>query len=104
MPRSRRARSTRSGDKACSACLKGQYDCVREFSEFDYTDDLKKIDKPTLVLHGADHQIVPIADSGGLSAKIVKGAVLKVIPGGAHGMCTTQADAVNDALLEFLKG
>ena len=83
--------------------IKGQYDCVKEFSEVDYTDDLKKIDKPTLILHGADDQIVPIADSAELSAKIVKNAVLKVIAGGSHGMCTSQADAVNAALLEFLK-
>ena len=74
--------------------IKGQY---------DYTGDLKKIDKPTLVLHGADDQIVPIADSGELSAKIVKGAVLKVIPGAPHGMCTTQADVINEALLDFAK-
>ena len=83
--------------------IKGQYDCIKEFSEIDYTSDLKKIDKPTLVLHGSDDQIVPIADSGELSAKIVKGAVLKVIPGAPHGMCTTQADTINDALLDFVK-
>lgn len=83
--------------------LKGQYDCVKEFSEVDYTEDLKKIDKPTLVLHGADDQIVPIADSAELSSKIVKGAVLKIIPGGSHGMCVSHADLVNAALLEFLK-
>ncbi len=83
--------------------IKGQYDCIKEFSEVDYTGDLKKIDKPTLVLHGSDDQIVPIADSGELSAKIVKGAVLKVIPGAPHGMCTTQADVINAALLDFVK-
>ncbi len=83
--------------------IKGQYDCIKEFSEVDYTSDLKKIDKPTLVLHGSDDQIVPIADSGELSAKIVKGAVLKVIPGAPHGMCTTQADVINAALLDFVK-
>ncbi len=83
--------------------IKGQYDCIKEFSEVDYTSDLKKIDKPTLVLHGSDDQIVPIADSGELSAKIVKGAVLKVIPGAPHGMCTTQADVINAALLDFIK-
>lgn len=84
--------------------LKGQYECIKEFSEVDYTNDLKKIDKPTLVLHGGDDQIVPIANSGELSAKIVKGATLKVIDGGSHGMCTVQADVVNAALLTFLKG
>ena len=83
--------------------IKGQYDCIKEFSEVDYTGDLKKIDKPTLVLHGSDDQIVPIADSGELSAKIVKGAVLKVIAGAPHGMCTTQADVINEALLDFVK-
>lgn len=83
--------------------INGQYDCIREFSEVDYTDDLKKIDKPTLVLHGDDDQIVPIANSGELSAKIVRGATLKVIPGGAHGMCVVQADLINRTLLEFLK-
>ncbi len=83
--------------------IKGQYDCIKQFSEVDYTGDLKKFDKPTLVLHGSDDQIVPIADSGELSAKIVKGAVLKVIAGAPHGMCTTQADVINEALLDFVK-
>ncbi|ALM84504.1 alpha/beta fold hydrolase [Bordetella sp. N] len=81
----------------------GQYLCVREFSEVDYTPDLEKIDVPTLVLHGSDDQIVPIDDSGRLSAKIVKKATLKVIEGGAHGMCVTQADQINAELLAFLK-
>ena len=83
--------------------IKGQYDCIKQFSEVDYTGDLKKFDKPTLVLHGSDDQIVPIADAGELSAKIVKGAVLKVIAGAPHGMCTTQADVINEALLDFVK-
>ena len=83
--------------------VKGQYDCIKQFSEVDYTPDLRTIDKPTLVLHGGDDQIVPLADSGELSAKIVKGAVLKVIPGAPHGMCTTHADAVNAALYDFVK-
>ncbi len=83
--------------------IKGQYDCVRQFSEVDYTDDLKKIDMPTLVLHGDDDQIVPIDDAGRLSAKMVKNATLKVYPGAPHGMCTTQADKVNLDLLEFAK-
>ncbi|RQR35800.1 alpha/beta hydrolase [Burkholderia sp. Bp9090] len=81
----------------------GQYQCVREFSEVDYTEDLKKIDVPTLILHGDDDQIVPIDDSARLSAKIVKHAQLKVIPGGAHGMCVVNADLINAELLAFLK-
>ncbi|AOK29014.1 hypothetical protein WS67_01470 [Burkholderia singularis] len=81
----------------------GQYLCVKEFSEVDYTEDLKKIDVPTLILHGDDDQIVPIDDSARLSAKIVKHATLKVIPGGAHGMCVIDADRINAELLAFLK-
>lgn len=78
------------------------YNCVHEFSEVDYTEDLKKIDVPTLILHGDDDQIVPIDDAGKLSAQIVKNATLKVYPGGSHGMCTVEADKVNADLLEFL--
>jgi non-heme chloroperoxidase len=81
----------------------GQYACVKEFSEVDYTDDLKKIDVPTLVLHGDDDQIVPIDDSGRLSAKLVKNATLKVYAGAPHGMCTTHAEQVNADLLAFLQ-
>lgn len=80
----------------------GQYLCIKEFSEVDYTEDLKKIDVPTLILHGDDDQIVPIDDAGKLSAKIVKNATLKVYPGGSHGMCVVQADKVNADLLAFL--
>jgi non-heme chloroperoxidase len=81
--------------------IKGQYECIKQFSEVDYTEDLKKIDVPTLILHGDDDQIVPIADSGMLSAKVVKDATLKVYQGAPHGMCTTEADRVNADLLEF---
>lgn len=80
---------------------KAVYDCVKAFSETDFTDDLKKIDVPTLVLHGGDDQIVPIADSSMLTAKLVKGATLKVIPGGPHGMCSTLKDQINAELLAF---
>ncbi len=80
----------------------GQYACIREFSEVDYTEDLKKIDVPTLVLHGDDDQIVPIDNAGRLSAKLVKNATLKVYPGASHGMCVVNADAVNADLLAFL--
>ncbi len=82
--------------------IKGQYECIKQFSEVDYTEDLKKIDVPTLILHGDDDQIVPIADSGMVSAKIVKNATLKVYQGAPHGMCTTEADRVNADLLAFL--
>ncbi|MEX3980691.1 alpha/beta fold hydrolase [Paraburkholderia sp. EG287A] len=78
------------------------HDCVHEFSEVDYTQDLKKFDVPTLILHGDDDQIVPIDDAGKLSAKIVKDATLKIYPGGPHGMCTTMAAQVNADLLAFL--
>ncbi len=79
------------------------YDCIKAFSETDFTEDLKKIDVPTLVLHGDDDQIVPIADSALLSAKLVKGARLKVIPGGPHGMCSTLKNQINAELLAFLQ-
>jgi non-heme chloroperoxidase len=82
---------------------KAVYDCIKQFSETDFTEDLKKIDVPTLVLHGDDDQIVPIADSAMLSSKLVKGATLKVIPGAPHGMCSTLKDTINAELLAFLK-
>jgi non-heme chloroperoxidase len=78
------------------------YDCIKAFSETDFTEDLKKFDVPTLVLHGDDDQIVPIAAAGLESAKIVKGSVLKVIPGAPHGMCTTLKDRINAELFAFL--
>jgi non-heme chloroperoxidase len=83
--------------------LKGQYDCIKQFSEVDYTGDLKKIEVPTLVIHGDDDQIVPIDDSGRLSAKIVKHATLKVYPGAPHGLTATHADQVNKDLLDFIR-
>ncbi len=79
------------------------YFCVKAFSETDMTEDLKKIDVPTLILHGDDDQIVPIADSALLSAKLVPGAKLVVIEGASHGLCTTEKDRVNAELLSFLK-
>src|SRR4030088_623268 len=79
------------------------YFCVKAFSETDQTEDLKKIDVPTLILHGDDDQIVPIADSALLSAKLVKNATLKVYKGAPHGMCTTLKDQVNEELLAFIK-
>jgi len=79
------------------------YFCVKAFSETDQTEDLKKIDVPTLILHGDDDQIVPIADAALLSAKLVKGATLKVYNGAPHGMCTTHKDEVNADLLAFIE-
>src|SRR5271170_5139783 len=80
------------------------YFCIKAFSETDLTEDLKKIDVPTLVLHGDDDQIVPFADAGALSAKIVKDAKLVVYKGAPHGMCTTLKDRINEELLGFIKG
>jgi non-heme chloroperoxidase len=79
------------------------YFCIKAFSETDLTEDLKKIDVPTLILHGDDDQIVPIADSALLSAKIVKKATLKVYEGALHGLCTTHKHQVNEDLLAFFK-
>jgi non-heme chloroperoxidase len=79
------------------------YFCIKAFSETDFTDDLKKIDVPTLILQGDDDQIVPIADSAMLSSKIVKNAILKVYKGAPHGMCTTHKDQANEDLLAFFK-
>src|SRR5262245_3678852 len=82
---------------------KAQYEGIKAFSETDFTEDLKIINVPTLVMHGDDDQIVPIADSAPLSAKLLKNATLKVYTGFPHGMCTTHADTVNPDLLAFIK-
>src|SRR5271170_7457087 len=82
---------------------KSQYDTIKAFSETDFTEDLKKIDVPTLVLHGEDDQIVPIVAAGLKSAKIVKNAKLKVYPGYPHGMCQIHADIINADLLSFIR-
>ena len=82
---------------------KAQYDGVKAFSETDFTEDLKNIDVPTLVMHGDDDQIVPIADSALLSSKLLKKGTLKVHQGFPHGMCTTHAGVVNPELLAFIK-
>jgi non-heme chloroperoxidase len=79
------------------------YDCIKAFSETDQTEDLKRIEVPTLVIQGDADQIVPIDDSGRLSVKLVKNGTLKVIPGAPHGLCTTHADVVNQELLAFLQ-
>ena len=83
--------------------VKAHYDCIKAFSETDFTEDLKKFDVPTLILHGDDDQIVPIGAAALMSSKIVKNATLKVYPGFPHGMPTTNADQINNDLLAFLK-
>jgi non-heme chloroperoxidase len=85
------------------AGFKGVIDCIKAFSETDFTDDLKKFDVPTLIIHGDDDQIVPIGASALLSVKLIEKAQLKIYGGGAHGICSTQKDQVNADLLAFLK-
>ena len=85
------------------AGYKAVFDCIKAFSETDFTEDLKKIDVPTLIMHGDDDQIVPIDDSTRLSIKLVKGAVLNVYAGAPHGMAETMRDQINADLLEFIK-
>jgi len=82
---------------------KGAYDCIKAFSETDFTEDLKKFNVPTLILHGDDDQIVPIGASAMLSSKLISGATLKVFPGLPHGMCTTHKELINPDLLAFFK-
>ena len=89
--------------QSMDASVIGTYECIKAFSETDLTEDLKKIEVPTLILHGDQDQIVPIGASALLSSKIVKNARLKVYPGAPHGMTVTLADQVNADLLEFLK-
>ena len=84
--------------------LKGAYDCIKAFSETDLTEDIKAIDIPTLVLHGDDDQIVPIADSALLSSKLIKTATLKVYPGAPHGLMATHKAMLNNDLLAFIQG
>jgi non-heme chloroperoxidase len=84
--------------------IKAQYDCIAAFGETDFTEDLKRIDVPTLVMHGEDDQIVPFGISGPLSAKLLKRATTKFYPGLPHGMPTTHADTINADLLAFIKG
>ncbi len=84
--------------------VKGQYDCIREFSEVDYTDDLKAIDRATLIIHGDDDQIVPIEASASRAAEIVNNATLKVYKGGGHGLAQLQAEQFNADVLAFIQG
>jgi len=85
------------------AGIKGLCDCIAAFSETNFTEDLKKIDVPTLVLHGDDDQIVPLPISGQLTAKLVRNATLKVYRGFPHGMCTTESNTINEDLLKFIQ-
>jgi len=82
--------------------IKAHYDCIKAFSETDFTEDLKKIDVPTLVMHGEDDQIVPFADAGPLSAKLLNNSSTRFYPGLPHGMPTTHADLINQDLLSFI--
>ena len=85
------------------AGMPASYECIKVFSETDHTEDLKKFDVPTLIIHGDDDQIVPIGASALLSSKIVKGSILKIYPGAPHGLPTTHKDQVNADLLAFCK-
>ena len=85
------------------AGFKAVFDCIKAFSETDFTEDLKRFDVPTLILHGDDDQIVPIGASAMLTSKLVKGATLKIYAGLPHGMCSTHKDLINADLLAFLK-
>jgi non-heme chloroperoxidase len=83
---------------------KGTYDCIKAFSETDFTEDLKKFDIPTLIIHGDDDQIVPIAASALRAAKLINKSTLTIYPGAPHGLADTHKDQLNADLLEFLKG
>jgi non-heme chloroperoxidase len=83
--------------------VKAHYDCVKAFSETDFTEDLKSVDVPVLILHGDDDQVVPVADSAELAIKLVKQGTLKIYPGFPHGMCTTHADVINPDLLAWIE-
>ena len=83
---------------------KAVFDCIKAFSETDLTEELRKYDVPTLIMHGDDDQIVPIGASAMLSSKILKDGIFKIYPGLPHGMCSTHKDQINDDLLAFIKG
>jgi non-heme chloroperoxidase len=83
--------------------LQAEYECIKDFSETDQRDDLKKMIVPTLVLHGDDDQVVPLATTGKAAAALLPKGTLKVVSGGSHGMCTTQKDLVNEELLAFIR-
>lgn len=83
--------------------LKNEFDCIKAFSETDFTEDLKKFDVPTLIIHGDDDQIVPIGAAALRSSKLVKNAILKIYAGAPHGLADTHKDQLNADLLGFLK-
>lgn len=83
---------------------KNAFDCIKAFSETDFTEDLKKFDVPALIIHGDDDQIVPIGASAMISSKIVKGSTLKIYSGGSHSLGDTSKDQLNEDLLAFIKG
>jgi len=85
------------------AGFKNAIDCIKAFSETDFTEDLKKFDVPTLIMHGDDDQIVPIGASAMMTAKLVKGSTLKVYSGFSHGMCSVNKDQINADLLAFIQ-
>jgi len=89
--------------QAMMGAANGQWECIKAFSETDFTEDLKQIDVPTLVMHGDDDQIVPVGISAMRSSKLLKNATLKIYKGFPHGMCTTHADVVNPDLLAFIR-
>lgn len=88
---------------AMQAGFKGVYECIKAFSETDFSEDLKKFDIPTLLMHGDDDQIVPLKDSAQKSAQIIKNAQLKIYPGAPHGMCSTIKEQINKDLLSFIE-
>ncbi|MGK3131609.1 alpha/beta fold hydrolase [Pantoea sp. C8B4] len=90
-------------NQGMAGSIVGQYACIKEFSEVDYTEDLRKITVPALVIHGDDDQIVPIGHSGLLSAEIIPHAELKIYPGASHGLAATHQDQLNQDLLEFIQ-
>jgi non-heme chloroperoxidase len=89
--------------QAMMGAANAQYECVKAFSETDFTEDLKSIDAPVVIMHGDDDQIVPVANTALITAKLVKHGTLKVYKGLPHGMCTTHAERINADLLEFIK-
>lgn len=93
-----------SGCRECKRAIKGAYDCIKQFSETDFTSDLKRMDIPTLIVHGDDDQIVPIVASAMLSSTVVVGAALKVYSGAPHGLPHTHKDQLNADLLSFIRG
>ena len=83
--------------------MRNELECIKAFSETDFTEDLKKFDVPTLIIHGDDDQIVPIEASAMISSKLIKNAILKIYSGGPHGLADTHKDQLNTDLLDFLK-